>query len=174
MIAHGPSLRDPSPEERKASASDGTPHPPQRGTARRICEPSPFRSARAAPCCEAGRTRTLPRSRGGSSPLARPPAAGEGDGSLFNWSLIFAQISFRTRSGTVSLAVSDLQTAITYAALVVPPISRYAAQYGPNQSVVSTSPVPFGADVPAGRYNDPTLRGWVNAIATHEIGRAHV
>src|SRR2546421_5780870 len=85
MIAHGLSLRDPSPEERKASASDGTPHPPQRGTARRICEPSPFRSARAAPCCEAGRTRTLPRSRGGSSPLARPPAAGEGDGFAVQW-----------------------------------------------------------------------------------------
>src|SRR2546422_975586 len=85
MIAHGPSLRDPSLEERKASASDGTAHPPQRGTARRICEPSPFRSARAAPCCEAGRTRTLPRSRGGSSPLARPPAAGDGDGFVVQW-----------------------------------------------------------------------------------------
>jgi len=95
-----------------------------------------------------------------------PPPRAKVTGSLFNGSLIFAQISFRTRSGTVSLAVSDLQTAITYAALVVPPISRYAAQYGPNQSVVSTSPVPFGADVPAGRYNDQTLRGWVNAIAS--------
>src|SRR2546428_5075699 len=85
MIANGPSRRDPSPKEGKASASDGTENPPQRGTARRICEPSPFRSARAAPCCEAGRTRTLPRSRGGSSPLARPPAAGEGDGFVVQW-----------------------------------------------------------------------------------------
>lgn len=95
-----------------------------------------------------------------------PPPRATVTGSLFNGSLIFAQISFRTRSGTVSLAVSDLQTAITYATLVVLPISRYAAQYGPNQSVVSTSPILFGADVPAGRYNDQILRGWVNAIAS--------
>ncbi|MCI4371158.1 MAG: hypothetical protein L3J78_00755 [Thermoplasmata archaeon] len=85
-------------------------------------------------------------------------------GSLFSGSLIFAQVSFRTRNGTVSVAPADLKTAMDYSRLAVTPVSRYAAQYGPNQPTVSLSPVPFTVDIPTGRYNDQTLQRWVNAI----------
>jgi len=86
--------------------------------------------------------------------------------SLFRGPLVFAQVSFQTRTGTVTVASADFNTAMAYARLAVVPISRYAAQYGPNQVSVSPGPVPFAADVPGGRYNDQTLRRWVDAIAS--------
>src|SRR5256885_16230299 len=48
-----------------------------------------------------------------------PPPRATVTGSSFHGSLIFAQISFRKRSGTVSPAVSGLQTWISYAPPVV-------------------------------------------------------
>jgi len=86
--------------------------------------------------------------------------------SLFRGPLVFAQVSFRTRTGTVTVASADFNTAMAYARLAVVPISRYAAQYGPNQVSVSPGTVPFAADVPGGRYNDQTLRRWVDTIAS--------
>lgn len=85
---------------------------------------------------------------------------------LFNGPLVFAQVSFRMRGGAVAVPAADLDTAMAFARLAVGPISRYAAQYGPNQVTVSPNRVPFTADVQAGRYNDQILQGWVNAIVS--------
>lgn len=85
---------------------------------------------------------------------------------LFSGPLVFAQVSFRTRGGAVAVPAADLETAMAFARLAVGPISRYAAQYGPNQVAVSPNRVPFIADVQGGRYNDQILQGWINAIVS--------
>lgn len=96
------------------------------------------------------------------SPVPTPrPSATE---PLFGGSLVFVQMTLRLSSGSVSLPAPDLATAMSFARLAAPPISRYASQYGRNGIAVSPTPVPFAADVSNGRYNDQTLQGWANEI----------
>ena len=83
---------------------------------------------------------------------------------LFNGTLVFAQISFRTSKGFVSLKPVDLSTAIDFTRRAIVPIARYASQYGPNRLELAPQAVPFGANAPQGTFNDQTLQGWVNAI----------
>ncbi len=85
---------------------------------------------------------------------------------LFNGTLVFAQIAFRGSQGVVSVNAKDLATAMAFAKLAGSPISQYADQYGPNAVTVAPAPVSFAVSVPAGRYNDQTLQGWVNAIVS--------
>lgn len=100
----------------------------------------------------------------GRTPVPRPrPAA---VAPLFNGTIVFVQVTFRTSSGSLSIPSPDLATSMNFARMAAPPISRYASQYGPNAVAVSPNPVSFPADVPDGRYNDQTLQGWINQIAT--------
>ena len=85
---------------------------------------------------------------------------------LFNGTLVFAQISFRTARGVLSVSSKDLATAMAYARLIRPPVVAYAGQYGPNSVGVGASPVAFEVSVPGGTYTDQTLQGWVNAIVS--------
>ena len=101
-------------------------------------------------------------------PAPKPRAAASEP--LFNGALVFAQVTFRTSKGFVSLKPSDLATAMDFTRLAVIPISAYAAQYGPNRLEVAPQAVPFNADAGNGSYNDQTLQGWVNAIvAQHSL-----
>lgn len=96
------------------------------------------------------------------SPIPRRQAAASEP--LFNGTLVFVQISFRTNQGIVSVASKDLATAMSFARLAAAPISAYATQYGPNAIHVGAGPIAFSVSIPSGRYNDQTLQGWVNAI----------
>lgn len=94
------------------------------------------------------------------APKPRPSASGP----LFNGTLVFAQVAFRTSKGFVSVKPADLATAMDFTRLAVVPISAYATQYGPNRLDVTPQAVPYNADAGSGTYNDHTLQGWVNAI----------
>lgn len=96
------------------------------------------------------------------TPIARPRNAASAP--LFTGTLVFASIDFATRKGVVSIGPGDLTTAMDFARLASVPISRYAAQYGPNRVAVTDAAVPFTANIPGGTYNDQTLQGWVDSI----------
>ena len=101
-------------------------------------------------------------------PAPKPRAAASEP--LFNGTLVFAQVAFRTSKGFISLKPADLATAMDFTRLAVMPISAYATQYGPNRLDVAPQAVPFNADAGNGTYNDQTLQGWVNAIvAQHNL-----
>jgi intein/homing endonuclease len=99
-------------------------------------------------------------------PAPKPRAAASEP--LFNGTIVFAQVAFRTSKGFVSLKPADLATAMDFTRLAVVPISAYASQYGPNRLEVAPQAVPFNADAGGGRYNDQTLQGWVNAIVAQQ------
>jgi hypothetical protein len=96
------------------------------------------------------------------SPIPRPRNAASAP--LFSGTLMFASIEFVTKGGTVAIGPGDLATAMDFARVAVVPISKYAAQYGPNQIAVGDSAVPFTASVADGTYNDQTVQRWVNSI----------
>ncbi len=111
----------------------------------------------------------LDRVPGLSAALARSPVPvrrATTSEPLFTGALVFAQITFRTPNGSLSVSNADFATAMAFSRLAVAPISAYAAQYGPNGLTVAPGPVAFTADAPRGRYNDQTLQGWVNAIVS--------
>jgi len=83
---------------------------------------------------------------------------------LFSGTLLFVQITFNTRAGAVSVNNADMTTALEFATLAAIPISAYVTQYGTNSLRVSQTILPFSVDLPAGRYNDQTLQGWINTI----------
>jgi hypothetical protein len=65
-----------------------------------------------------------------------------------------------------SISDSDVATMLAYCNLAAPKISAYASQYGPNSVSVSQNIIEFSVNVPTGSYNDQTLQGWVNTIAS--------
>lgn len=95
-----------------------------------------------------------------------PPRRASASSPLFSGSLVFAQMTFRTRQGAVSVPPKDLATAMAFSRMAAVPISAYASQYGPNAVAVASAPVAFSANAPGGSYNDQTLQGWVNAIVS--------
>src|SRR5712664_1341667 len=88
---------------------------------------------------------------------------------LFNGSLYFVGIDFRTSAGSLSLNPKDIATAMDYARLAIGPISRYASQYGPNRIDVSPTVLPFSIDLHGSRYNDQMLQGWVNTLVAQNM-----
>ncbi len=100
------------------------------------------------------------------APKPRPSASAP----LFQGTLVFALVAFRTSKGFVSVKPADLGAAMDFTRLAVLPISAYASQYGPNRLVLAPQAVPFNADAGKGSYNDQMLQGWVNAIvAQHNL-----
>jgi hypothetical protein len=96
------------------------------------------------------------------SPIPHPTNAASAP--LFSGTLVFVSIEFATKGGTVAIGPGDLATAMDFARIAAVPISKYAAQYGPNQIAVGDSAVLFMANVPGGTYNDQTVQRWVNSI----------
>ena len=113
---------------------------------------------------ERARFRTLSQVGARVSQMAVPTLRATSAEPLFSGSLAFVPITFATARGPVRLAEQDLATAVSFAQLAAPPISRYASQYGPNRVGFAPSTGVFSADVPDGRYNDQTLQSWVNEI----------
>ena len=111
----------------------------------------------------------LDRVPGLAAALARAPAPkprASAAEPLFNGTLVFAEINFRTNQGFVSVKPADLTVAMDFARLAAVPISGYASQYGPNGLQVADKALPFAANVPSGTYNDQILQGWVNSIVS--------
>ncbi len=98
------------------------------------------------------------------SPPPRPRASAAEP--LFNGTLVFAAVNFRTSQDFLSVKPADLAVAMDFARLAAVPISLYAGQYGPNGLKVADKAVPLAANAPSGTYNDQTLQGWVNSIVS--------
>jgi hypothetical protein len=93
-----------------------------------------------------------------------PTVGNQAVAPLFQGSLTFAHLT--VQAGTKSFAVSpvDLATAMKYSGSVVGPISRYAAQYGPNTVSVAEVPLELPVSLPKGIYNDSVLQQWVDGL----------
>jgi len=95
-------------------------------------------------------------------------AAGATD-PLFKGTLFFLHISFTIQdqnNAVVSISDQDINVAVDYAVRASPPISKYAAQYGPNSVDVSLNIIPYNVMLATARYNDAQLRAWVNDAAS--------
>jgi len=95
-------------------------------------------------------------------PLPRPGRKGRD--ALFSGTIYFCQITFRTSSGDKVMPTFDINQIIEYAQHALVPIQAYAAQYGPNNVVISNTPLTKTVSVPSGSFTDSDLRGWVNEL----------
>jgi hypothetical protein len=96
----------------------------------------------------------------------RPPVGGKvAVAPLFAGTLRFVQATFSFSGTDYALPAADLGTAMGYTKLCAPPISSYASQYGPNSLALAIDTIPLQASVVAGKYNDQSLAGWVDALA---------
>jgi hypothetical protein len=87
-------------------------------------------------------------------------------GPLFNGRVHFAQVTFTTSSGNLTVPTADMNMIVQYAQHAVVPINEYARQYGQNSVSIASALVTRTINVPSGTFNDGDLDGWVNAIAT--------
>ena len=98
--------------------------------------------------------------------MRRPLAAPfEAIGSVFNGTVHFAQLTFRTPGGDVLMPRTDLDQIIRYAQHAVVSISEYAVQYG--TAAVEIDPLPLAKTVTltGTSFTDAQLQGWVNELA---------
>ncbi len=98
-----------------------------------------------------------------------PPTSSSVVDPLFNGTLFFVRILFTIRNqnnAVKSVSAADIATAIKYASQAARPISRYAAQYGPNTISVAPGIINFSVALASAAYNDSQLQGWVNSIVT--------
>jgi hypothetical protein len=108
---------------------------------------------------------------------ARPVSPSPG-GPLFDGTVHFAQLSFRSADGrsVAEVASSDYAVGVRYARRIAPHTSAYASQYGPNRIAIDPTvgalsvPLPRGRDPSTGTYSDADLRGWIDGyVATRSI-----
>lgn len=112
-------------------------------------------------------TRSHAKLAGLTEPLGPPsPAKTGANGTpLFYGTLRFVAARFATGPvATVAVPASDLDVAMNYATRAAGSISRYASQYGPNRLTVATAAIPSTFSVPGGRFNDATVRFWVDGL----------
>ena len=91
-------------------------------------------------------------------------------GPLFNGTLLFVKILFtiQDQSNTIStVSDADYSTALDFAFKTANPISKYAAQYGPNSILVRPDVIDFSVTLPSNSYNDSQLQSWVNTVANN-------
>jgi len=86
-------------------------------------------------------------------------------GALFSGTVHFAQVTFQTANGNVVIPTADMNLIVQYARHAIVPISRYAAQYGPNTVQVSPTLLAYTASR-KNMYTDQDVQGWVNQMAT--------
>jgi hypothetical protein len=86
--------------------------------------------------------------------------------ALFSGTIHFAQVTFRTPSGSFVIATADLNQIVQYAQRAIAPISEYASQYGPNTLSVSPRLLTYTANLSSTSYSRSDLSGYVNAIAS--------
>ena len=94
-----------------------------------------------------------------------PVPARHVSGALFSGTVHFAQVTFQTSNGNVVIPTADMNLIVQYARHAIVPISRYAAQYGPNTVQVSPTLLTFTAS-PKNMYTDQDVQGWVNQMAS--------
>lgn len=84
---------------------------------------------------------------------------------LFSGTVHFAQITFHTSAGDQTISTATMQQIVRYAQHAIGPVSKYAAQYGPNTVSVSSTLLTTTVDVPSGSFSDHQLKGWINQLA---------
>lgn len=95
-------------------------------------------------------------------PLPRPGQKGRD--ALFSGTIYFCQVTFQTSSGDKVVPTADMNQIIQYAQQAIVQIQNYANQYGPNNVVISASPLTKSVSVPSGTFTDSDLQGWVNEL----------
>jgi hypothetical protein len=94
-----------------------------------------------------------------------PRAGTRASAPLFSGSIQFVDVTFNASGRTFSVPPADLATAMRFSGLVAKPITRYAAQYGPNSVSVAGNAIPLSVNLVGNRYNDQTLAGWADQVA---------
>lgn len=105
----------------------------------------------------------------GAVELIRPRVRAVAGASLFSGSLWFVDLAIASSAGVSRVAPADLQVAIAYARLAVPPIQRYAGQYGPNSVAIAPATLPYTATLADGKFSDAVLQGWVHDLAVSGV-----
>ncbi|MBV8340441.1 MAG: hypothetical protein JO343_10880, partial [Candidatus Eremiobacteraeota bacterium] len=99
-----------------------------------------------------------------------PGPAASVAGSLFNGTVYFVQISFTTPQGVITISDADMAVAVSFASRASLPISRYASQFGKCSVTIDQNVIAYAVDLQSSSggnsYNDQTLQGWVNDIAS--------
>lgn len=86
-------------------------------------------------------------------------------GPLFNGTIHFAHVTFRTPGHTFMISAADMTTIVQYTRRAVVPIGEYASQYGPNGIAVSPAVIPYSVTLSGTSYTDVDVQTWVNDIA---------
>src|SRR5206468_10330585 len=87
-------------------------------------------------------------------------------GPLFKGTLVFVQLIFQEPNRpAASVSLADVQTAVSYAALAVQPIHRYAWQFGQNSVGVWPNVISLNASVSGTAFKTAQFEGWVEQAA---------
>jgi hypothetical protein len=92
-----------------------------------------------------------------------PVPAGQVGGARFSGTVHFAQVTFQTSGGNRVIPTAAMQQIVQYAQHAIVPISKYAAQYGPNTVRISPTLLTFTAG-PKNLYSYQDVQGWVNQM----------
>ena len=95
--------------------------------------------------------------------LARPGSSAVGP--LFSGAMWLVALRLGTSNGPQQLDPADVSTIQNYLRLALPPIVRYAGQYGSTRATLSDRLLTYSASVPTGVYNDQTVQAWANELA---------
>jgi hypothetical protein len=99
-----------------------------------------------------------------ANPIPAPRA--KASGPLFDGTLVFAQLTFQVAGQPPSaITMTDVQTALDYAALALIPIQRYISQYGNCSVGVWPDVIPFTANLGSASFTLSTFETWVDQIA---------
>lgn len=96
-----------------------------------------------------------------------PPTASV-SGPLLSGTVYLANLAFTGAGAPATVAAADSAVVRAYLGHVLPPISAYASQYGPN-SLALGPPLPLRTVATVGgEYSDADLQRWVNALVIAE------
>ncbi|MCI4350435.1 MAG: hypothetical protein L3K15_02840 [Thermoplasmata archaeon] len=93
-----------------------------------------------------------------------PPTRSAASAPLFTGALKFVTLNYPGPGGGLAILPADIATCLAYAARAVPPIVRYANQYG--RAAASVDPIAATLAPPraARRFNDTSVKTWVDAF----------
>jgi hypothetical protein len=101
-----------------------------------------------------------------------PVAGGNANGPLFQGTLVFVQVSFQTKTGSLVVSDADMNTMIRYISLAADTIYQYASLYGTCSIAINPTFIRYNVtlqdntytDIGNGQPND--LQTWVNTLVT--------
>jgi hypothetical protein len=93
-----------------------------------------------------------------------PPARSAASAPLFAGSLKLVTLNFPGPRGGLSIAPADAAVCVDYATRALPPIVRYASQYGRTSAATDPAATPLAPPGAPRRFNDTSVKSWVDAF----------